>query len=256
MYFDPFNLYLYFVVGLLGLVMGSFLNCYASRIISGESILRGRSHCTSCGHELGALDLVPVFSWIFLKGKCRYCGADVSIRYPLTEFLCFIGYVFIAVKYGFSIKTVEYIFLFSILFVCSLVDIDDGWIPDRFIIAGIVGFFVFNFNDKGTVKNGILGGLIIFGVLYLLVFMFNKIKGIDSMGGGDLKLFFMLGLYFGIMKVVLMAFIACIVGIIFAYARGNKAEEAFPFGPSIAIAAFITMLTGEEILMWYLSLFI
>jgi len=82
------NLYFSIVFFIFGLVFGSFLNCWAWRIVHNESVLKGRSHCAVCNHELGALDLVPLFSWIFLKGKCRYCGEKISARYPLVELIC------------------------------------------------------------------------------------------------------------------------------------------------------------------------
>lgn len=251
---DFITLYFYFFISLIGLVFGSFLNCWAARIVNGTSIVNGRSVCDSCGHELGALDLIPVLSWLFSKGKCRYCKAKIPFTYPLTEIVCGLGFLGIAYKFGLSLECLKWLFLFCILFVTSLVDIYDGWIPDRFIIAGIVGFFLFNIKDLNGLKSGLIGGFSIFIALYSLVLIFNKIKKTDSMGGGDLKLFFVLGLYFGLTQTALLMFISCLVGIIFAYAT-NKRESTFPFGPSIAIAAYITLMIGEIFINWYFSLF-
>ena len=137
------DMYFYFVVFVIGLFMGSFLNCLAMRTSKGKTILKGRSVCDTCGHILEAKDLIPVVSWILYKGKCSYCRSNISIRYPLCEIVCAFGYFILAIKYNFSLMTIKYLFVFSILFVVSLTDIDEGIVPDRFILLGVVSSFWF-----------------------------------------------------------------------------------------------------------------
>lgn len=250
---DFVTIYFYFFISLLGLVLGSFLNCWATRIVKGQSIVKGRSVCDTCGHFLSAIDLIPVLSWILTKGKCRYCKTKISFVYPLTEIICCLGFLGIAIKYGATLDFVKWLFVFCVLFVTSLVDIFDGWIPDRFIVTLFIGFILFNMKNMSAIKSGLISGFVIFAALYSFVWIFNKIKKMESMGGGDLKLFFVLGLYFGLLKTALLMFISCVVGIVFATAT-NKTKTTFPFGPSIAVAAYITIMVGETFANWYLKL--
>ena len=111
------------VAAVLGACLGSFVNCLAWRLANGESVLAGRSHCTSCGHVLGALDLVPVASWLALRGRCRHCGQRVSPRYVIVEALMAALFAAIVVRYGLSVQTAAYLVLACILMAVALVDL-------------------------------------------------------------------------------------------------------------------------------------
>jgi len=243
----------------LGLVMGSFLNCLAWRLVHGESVMKGRSHCASCGHVLGPLDLVPLLSWLFLKGKCRYCGEPVSARYPLTELVCGAVYGTLAWRYGFSVETLRLLLLFSLLLAISLVDLEDGWVPDRFLIVGAVGYLLLLILEPEPMKalsRGLIGAAVIFFPLLFLVLAADKLLGRESMGGGDLKLFALLGLYFGWKLGLLLLILSCVTGLVFAAVMGKaRPGKPFPFVPAMTAAAWLTAMWGEGIVNWYLSLF-
>jgi len=121
----------------LGSVFGSFINCFAWRITHHESILKGRSHCAVCGHTLAALDLVPIFSWLFLRGKCRYCGEKISPRYMLTELALGAAFLLCFLRFGLSWETLRLMALSVALLGLSLVDLEIQEIPDGFILYGI-----------------------------------------------------------------------------------------------------------------------
>ena len=249
--------YLLFLTTLVGLVMGSFLNCCAIRLCHGEKISRGRSHCMSCGHTLGVLDLVPLFSWLFLRGKCRYCGARISARYPLTELVSAAVYVATVCRYGLSLKTAEGLLFATLLLVIAFCDIEDMVIPDRFIIAGIVVRIVFillSDNIGREALNSVIGGFAVAVPILIVVLIMEKILKKEAMGGGDIKLFFMVGLYLSWQTDIIMVLLACICGIVFAMLASRR-DTAFPFGPSIGLAAWITYLCGQQILTAYLGLF-
>jgi len=258
------TVYIVFIVSLLGLVMGSFINCTAWRITHGESIAKGRSHCATCGHPLGIFDLIPVFSWLFLGGKCRYCGEKIAFRYPLSELITALLFVSAVIKFDASINALMYCILAVILLGLSLTDIDGGIIPDRFIIAGIVNFLVFTFVLSEDILSsllwGLLNGLSISVPLLIVVLIADRVLKRESMGGGDIKLLFMLGLYFS-WKYSLMAIIfACIIGLLFAlvlniFRRNGETSGTIPFGPSICLAYWLVLLIGEPLLRWYLGLF-
>lgn len=259
-YLDTFTkIYILVLSFMLGCVMGSFLNCYASRICSGESIVKGRSKCSDCGHVLGVVDLIPIVSYVVLGGKCRYCGSKLNIRYLISEVISGLLFVLIVNKFGFSLRCVEYLVLVCCLLAISFADLEDYLIPDRFIIVGIINrlLFILIGNDvKSELLSSLISGLVVGVVIFGLVIVMEKVLKKDAMGGGDIKLLFMLSLYNSLILDLLGVFISCIVGIVFGLVntRGEKGK-LFPFGPSICIGFMFVMLYGSPIVEWYLSLF-
>lgn len=271
------------VAAVMGAVMGSFINCMAWRIVHGESVWKGRSHCATCDHQLSALDLVPILSWLALRGKCRYCGQRISPRYPLVELLCAAYFASIVAAYGLTVHALALCVLGCILMGLSLVDLDTFTIPNGFIAAGILAWLVtFAFYGVdvtsiglGTLMlglagspvlavllDGLIGAFAVAGALLALSFAFDKVVGRQSLGGGDVKLLFVVGLYLGIAGSVLNLIVACVVGIAFSFAtqrararQGSEDPRVFPFGPSIALATWFTLVLGPTLLGWYFSLF-
>ena len=239
-----------------GAVFGSFINCLAWRIVHGESVLKGRSHCAVCGHPLSAADLVPIFSYLFLKGRCRYCHKKISPRYMIAELILACAFTGVYLRYGISILTIRYMILSCILLGLSLTDLDTFEIPNGFIVAGIVLWAVtLPFTGekiKDQLISGLLGGAVIAGALLLLSLLFDRVTGKEGLGGGDIKLFFMVGLFTGPVTGLFNLILSCIIGLIFAVIRR---EHRIPFGPAISIASWISILFGQAITGWYLNLF-
>ncbi|MGY3724846.1 prepilin peptidase [Granulicatella balaenopterae] len=257
----------------MGIVFGSFINCLSWRMANHESVRSGRSHCTSCGHILAAKDLVPIFSYLFLKGRCRYCGIKIHPRYMLTELVLGLAFVAVVAVFGISWQALSYLVLSCLLLGLSLVDLAIYEIPDSFIIWGIVNWLVFLPLQAGVIgpselaspkalvpleylmcraTDGLLGGFIIAGSLLVLSIIFDKLSGKESLGGGDIKLFFMTGLYMGLFESLFCLILSCVMGILFSVlVKKNR----IPFGPCISVAVFITLLIGTSVTTWYLSLF-
>lgn len=253
----PAALYILCVALACGACAGSFVNCAALRHITGEKLSRGRSHCPKCGHVLGVWDLFPLFSWLFLRGRCRYCGAPVSGRYPLTELISALAWGSCAAVFGLSWQTPEYCILFSLLLAVALIDLDSMEIPNGLLIAGVVLFalcLIFHDAPLSRLKSGLIGGLVLGGALLAISLVMDKVLGRESMGGGDIKLFAMLGLYSGLAVGLLLVILACFAGLVFAYA-GKAKGKPFPFGPAVALAAWPALLAGPRLVSWYLSLF-
>lgn len=260
------------VVTVFGLAMGSFLNCLAWRMMHGESVLHGRSHCTTCGHALAARDLVPVLSWVLSRGRCRYCGERVSARYPATELLCAVLYVGILLTHGLTLETVELVAFVSVLLVLSLTDLDDYLIPNVTIIVAILIRLVYLL-VLGLVTNQpllpLLGGSVLnclaVGVpILVLSLVMDRVLGKESMGGGDVKLLFVAGMYFGWQQCLFLLVLACVLGIVMgmlgarAHAKTDESDSStrlIPFGPAIALSCWVTMLVGSDVVSWYLGLF-
>ena len=245
---------------LLGACMGSFLNCAAWRIVHGESVLRGRSHCDVCGHVLAPRDLVPVFSYVFSHGRCRYCGAKLSPRHAVGEAVAALVFVSLLLRYDISLRTLEAWAVACLLLACAFADLEGYIIPDRFLAAGLVLFIASLFfapAPLGRLADGLLGGLGVALGLLAVVTVLEKRMGREAMGGGDLKLLFVTGLFFGWKGNLLCLILACIFGIVFgllAAGRGGEKGAPIPWGPSIALGAWVTALAGEPFIRWYLSL--
>ena len=251
--------YLSLLMALLGLVMGSALNCLALRLSSGKKWSGNqRSACPACGHVLTARDLVPLFSWLFLRGKCRYCRAPVSPRYPLTEATLSVVFVGLFLKYGITAQLITPLIFACCLFCLSLVDLDTQIIPDRFIVIPIIARFAELLLTGGfkALLTGALPGLIIAGSVLILSLIMDKVLGKETMGGGDIKLLFVIGLFLPLGQCLLMVMIACVVGIVMASLLMKVSPETpFPFGPALSLAAIVTLFIGEGVLNWYIGLF-
>lgn len=251
------TVYIFIITAAFGAVFGSFINCMAWRIVHKENVLKGRSHCTSCGHELRMTDMIPVFSYILLKGRCKYCKAKVSVRYMLTEIFLALVFVSFVIKYDISPLTLRYLVLACILLGLSLVDLDSYEIPNGFIVAGIFWWSVtLPFLERPITRQlvtGLIGGIAIGGGILIFSLLMDKVLKNESMGGGDIKLFFMLGLYMGPILSLLNLIISCFFGLILVVLlRKSK----IPFGPAIAGASWVTLLIGTDIVNWYLGLFV
>ena len=254
------RVYLYFLAALLGLVLGSALNCLSYRIAHGQKWSgKSRSVCPVCGHVLGAKDLVPLFSYLFLKGKCRYCGTKISPRYPLTEAMLAVCYMSILARFGLTLDALSWAVFCSCLFCLSLVDLETRMIPDRFLVIPAV-FRILQLLLEGGLKgllSGIWPGLAMGGAVLVLTLIMDKILKKETMGGGDIKLLAVVGMFLPFSQCLLMLILACVVGILMAaILMKAKPDAAFPFGPAISLSAWITMLAGEAIVSWYWSLFL
>ena len=249
--------------------MASFAHNAAVRRGTGESVLRGRSHCPVCKATLSASELVPIVSFLVQRGRCRHCKAALPLRYLVAEVVGFVVYALIAWRYGFSLETVELMAFAAILLYCSLVDLDSRIIPDTAILAAIAVRATYlvsvAFTDGAKAADlaisSLVGGLVLGGALLVVVLAADKVLGRESMGGGDLKLFFVAGLYFGWAQGLFLVIVACIFGIAsallfrFESAGENEGEplrkRQIPFGPSIAAACVVVMIAGAQVVQWY-----
>ena len=243
------------VMFMYGLVFGSFFNVVGLRVPKGESIVRPPSHCTICDRNLTARDLVPVFSYVFLKGKCRGCGTKIHWVYPVMELVTGLLFAFAFAQLGFSIEFIVAILFISLLVIITVSDIAYMLIPDKillFFLIPLVGARILA--PLSPWWDSILGAVIGFSVLFLIAVLS---KG--GMGGGDIKLFFVIGLVLGTVSTLLTLFLASIIGTIFGIISLRIAKKGrktpIPFGPSIAIAAVISYFYGGALVDWYMNLF-
>ena len=248
--------YLLVLCVILGLCMGSALNCLAWRIANKKSWTKGKSICPACRHELHTRDLIPLLSYIFSKGKCRYCGEKISPRYPLTELGLAVIFVAVFLRYGFTLYTLDIMVLASCLFTLSLIDLDTMTIPDRFLIIPAVCQLVYAYYYGGfaSVWYALWHGLVLGGAVLLISLFMDKVLKKESMGGGDIKLLFVLGLFLDLPECLLLLVFSCVLGLVIALLL-RRSEKAFPFGPALSAGMLLTLMVGAPIVNWYFGLF-
>ncbi|MFH1689126.1 MAG: A24 family peptidase [Candidatus Eisenbacteria bacterium] len=245
---------------IIGSILGSFFNVVIYRVPRGESIIRPPSACPACGTRLHARDNVPVLGYLMLHGRCRYCAAPISARYPTVEVLSGALPVLFFVRFGASAPFYVFWSLSCVLLVLSFIDLDLRIIPDKVTLPGIaVGLVVAPLVGLLGFWGSLLGVLVGGGALYLIGVLGELLLKKESMGGGDVKLAAMLGAFMGWKLILVALFIAFLVGAVvgvIALARKPKNwDSSLPFGPFIALGAVLALLWGESAILWYSSLF-
>jgi len=250
-----------FVVAFVfGLAVGSFLNVCIYRIPRDISIVSPASSCPSCKIKIKPWDNIPLLSYLILGGRCRGCGARISLRYPAVELLNGLAYLVIMWRYGPSLEGLVFMIYFSALIVITFIDLDFQIIPDPITIPGsviglILGVFLLSdpFNRSlqlGPVQS-IAGLFLGFGLFYVIAVLSR-----GGMGGGDIKMMAMVGALTGWKGVFLTTFIGsltgALIGVVLMVLKGRGRKSKIPFGPFLALGSAITILFGEEILKLYL----
>jgi leader peptidase (prepilin peptidase)/N-methyltransferase len=226
------------IAGLLGLIFGSFLNVVIHRLPRGESLMFPGSHCPACGHELRALDNIPLFSWVLLRGCCRHCGSPIPVRYPLVELLSAAVFMLAALAFGLSLEGVAAAALGALLIVIAFIDLDHLLVLDATTVVGaaIALAAALAMHRIVPALEGAATGALIFGAIYALT------RG-AGMGLGDVKLAAMLGLFLGFPSMVSAVVAAFIIGAVLAIpvlvARRRGRRDALPFGPFLVMAAIL-----------------
>ena len=237
-----------------GIVLGSFFNVVGLRVPKKESIVKPPSHCPKCKRRLTVVDLIPVFSYLFLRGKCHSCGTKISPIYVMTEFVTGMLFAFSYWYIGFSFELIVAILFVSLLMIIIVSDIAYMLIPDKvllfFLPLLVVGRIL---SPLEPWWDSLLGAAVGFGIL-----LFIAIVSKGGMGGGDIKLFFLLGYVLGTIHTLLTLFVASvigmIIGIIMLKVRKQDRKTPLPFGPSIALAAIIVYFFGDAMIHWYWNL--
>lgn len=245
-------------VTIFGLIIGSFLNVCIYRIPREESISFPPSHCTNCNKKIKWYDLIPVISFMFLKGKCRNCGSKISIRYPLIETLNGILYLILYLQFGITLKALSFMFLVSLLIVVSLIDIDTTDVYFKTSLTGYVGVTLFiavsyfTGTDKNFFNN--IYGALLGGGFILLIYLLSRGRG---MGLGDAEICAYCGAFLGLKLTVVMLFFSVvlggIIGVLLILFKIKSRKDYIPFGPYIALGTLVAIFFGNSIISWYLG---
>ncbi|MDV2581860.1 prepilin peptidase [Alkalibacillus haloalkaliphilus] len=247
-------LLIYIYIFILGLVLGSFYNVVGLRVADKQSIVTPRSHCPACSKTLKWYELLPVLSFIIQKGQCRHCGNKVSPIYPFFELLTGLLFVFSFYKIGLQLELFIAWLLVSLLIIITVSDLYKQIIPDYILLFFLVSIILMRiWIPTDPWYDAYLAAIIGF-VLLLVIAIVSK----GGMGGGDIKLFGVLGLFLGVqgtlMTLFLSSLIGAVVGVILMMFGKVKRGVPIPFGPFIAISALIAYFYSKELIDWYLRL--
>ncbi len=250
---------------LIGASVGSFLNLAADRVPAGRSIVKPRSFCESCNTQLTSRDLIPILSYIWIRGKCRYCSAPIPVRFMAVEALAGALFTVVYVRYGLEVEFFLLAAGVSLMMVVALTDLEHGIIPNKIILPSLVLLiilspfwtelglsrsFLGNDNLGGTLVNSILTGLGAF-LFFLVIAMIYP----NGMGGGDVKLGGVIGLLVGYPGALLALWLAVVgagviaIGLVVLGKLGRK--DTMPFGPFLSLGAVVALLAGNDITSWY-----
>lgn len=263
-----------FFVFIFGSIIGSFLNVCIFRLPLERSVVKPRSYCPSCGKTIPWHDNIPLLSYLFLMGKCRFCRVRIPLRYFLVELITAASLLLFFNIYGFSFEFFYYAIFASGLIIATFVDIQHRIIPDEISVGGIIVGFLLNIirlippgsrlQAPGYIINSLLGIVIGGGIIYitgklfdLVYFKMLKKPPIDgeteSMGGGDVKLLAMIGAFLGWQGAVLTFFIAPFFGLIVGVANLLiKKEHTIPYGPFLSLAAIVSLFWSGPIIRLFL----
>ncbi len=269
------------LAGLLGLVVGSFLNVVIHRLprmmerdwqcqcaeLRGEempegeafSLARPRSRCPSCGHPISALENIPIVSWLFLRGKCSACQAPISVHYPVVEAVTGLLTAFAAVHFGFGWSAVGAIILVWSLIALTFIDFDTKYLPDAITLPLLWCGLLFNLAGTYTdLHSAVVGTMAGYLALWSVYWVFKLVTGKEGMGYGDFKLLAALGAWQGWQMlpliILLSSLVGAVVGILLIVLVKRGRDVPIPFGPYLATAGLLALFWGREITQYYLRL--
>lgn len=248
------------LIFIYGILIGSFLNVCIYRIPKEESIAFPSSHCPKCNTSLKWSDNIPVFSYIILGRKCRYCKSKISPEYPLIEISNAIIYLLLFYKLNFTADFIFYALISSVLIVITIIDLKEMIIPDSLVITILILSILHKVSNYILYKTPInlldsIGGLLLAGGLFIIIILVSN----GGMGGGDVTLIGSLGFILGIKYIfltILLSFIlGAIISIFLLITKIKGRKDPIPFGPFIILGFMITLFWGEQLIGWYVNTF-
>lgn len=245
------------LIFIYGLLIGSFLNVCVYRIPREESIVFPPSHCMKCNTKIKPYDLIPVISWLLLRGKCRGCGEKISIRYPFVELGTGLLLMFVYSKYGLSTDFFKYAVLIGISIVIGLIDLDTTDVYFKTTMTGIVIGILFigiGAFQHTSIWSPIFGGMLGGGLIAIIILLTH------GMGWGDFEICLMAGLYLGLKLTAVMLFLSFIlggaIGLLLVLTKIKSRKDYIPFGPFIVLGTFLAILFGNNMIDFYCNTFL
>jgi len=243
----------------LGLLVGSFLNVCIYRLPRRESLNWPGSHCTSCDRPLSWYENIPLVSWLVLRGRCRTCHTPISPVYPIVEALT--GLVFLT---AFELYALTPLLAARLLFACAMIvlfviDLQHRILPNVITVTGVpIGFALSLFLPPGW-KESLIGLVLGGGVLWVIGEAYYRLRGIDGLGMGDVKMLAMIGAFLGwrltLVTLIFASFTGALVGVALLTSGRGGMKAALPFGTFLAVGAVVAAVAGDQIFTWYVSFY-
>lgn len=242
--------------GLVGLLVGSFLNVVAHRLPRGESVISPPSHCPTCDAKILARDNIPVLSWVLLSGRCRVCRSPIALRYPAIELANGILWALVFLRAPSWGDFASGAFLCSACLVLLAIDAEFQILPDAITLSGIAVGLAFSFvSVRHTPAQAALGAIVGAGGLYLLAVLYEKIAGQEGMGLGDVKMLGMIGAFLspaGVLVTILLSSISgSLVGVALILAKRGDGKTRLPFGVFLALGAMASWFFADPLVARY-----
>jgi leader peptidase (prepilin peptidase) / N-methyltransferase len=275
------------LAGVFGAAVGSFLNVVIHRLPREQSITSPRSHCVNCGRTIRAYDNIPIISYLILGGRCRLCNASISVRYPAVEALTVLLFVAAAWRDGLSLELPFELVFIATLIALAFIDAEHMLLPNAITYPGIALALIArialpylvgspHFEDLPSLQHSLgsnfptvgasligalIGALVGGGSLWLMGWLWEKFRGVEAMGLGDVKMMLMVGAYLGWRLAVLTIFLAVlsgsVIGVTLMLYRGQRdLQMRVPFGVFLSIGAIASLFVGARLVEWYLSQFL
>jgi len=247
------------VSGLVGLIVGSYLNVLIHRLPREISTVLPPSACPACGTPIRWHDNLPVVSWLLLRGRCRACSAPISLRYPLVELATGLAFAGATARSGFTPAALASAVLAALLIALAWIDVDHLLLPDKLTLPGLVLGLASQFLiPHGSLARGLIGALGGAGFLLVVAGLWELLRGIEGMGLGDVKMLAMIGAFLGLGGVVVTLVIATLsgslVGLGLVASRRGTLSERLPFGVFLAVGGLVAIFAGPALVAFYLGL--
>lgn len=247
------------VVAIAGLCIGSFLNVVIYRLPRGTSLVWPGSTCPACGARIRWYDNVPVLGWILLRGRCRDCAAPISVRYPIVELVTLLAFLLCYWQLGAQPLLVPRLVLTAALIALFAIDLEFQILPNVITLPGLAAGLLFSIVLPPGFRDALLGAALGGGLLWLIAEAWSRLRGIDAMGFGDVKMLAMVGAFLGwklvLLTFVLSSFVGGALAAVLLAARRATWTSALPYGTFLALAAFVAALWGDPLLEWYLGFY-
>lgn len=283
-FFQTYPAFFAFVMLLLGMSIGSFLNvviyrlpkmmqqdwhvqccellCLENKNASQQKInlISPRSNCPACNRMITALENIPVISYLFLKGRCRSCKVNISPQYPIIEIVTGLLTAYIAWHFGLNLQTLFAVFFTWALICLAMIDLEHSLLPDDITLPFMwLGLFCNIFGIFTDIYSSLIGAMLGYGILWIIFISFKAATGKEGMGYGDFKLLALLGAWLGWQSlpliILLSSMLASIIGMGMIICKGRDKAAAFPFGPYLAVAGWIALIWGKDLTGLYLNSF-
>ena len=252
----------YIIVFILGSIWGSFSNVCIHRLPDNKSVSRGRSYCPSCKKQIRWYDNIPIFSYVFLKAKCRDCSAKINVKYLLVELICALSFVWFFYLFGLSLTTLLFFILSIFFIIIFFIDLKHFIIPNELtfplMAIGLLKSFDPNLNQYlfPNFLNSLIGGVAGYLIIWMIIFIYKRLRNKEGMGLGDAKLLSAIGFWFGWISIPFILFFSSFIALVLAIPslinKSKNLSSQIPFGPYLILGCILYLLLLEKIIL-YLS---